>query len=166
MKKCPFCAEDLQDEATICRFCNRQVVRQTQPENPVGKRLVALLTLGLGGALLVILVGFYRFAPEEFWNTFGPVIGLSDAPGLTPGDRGSHKPAFDVTMAEYLRLQEGITYEEAVAILGRAGVEQSRSELAGITTVMYSWTNRDGIANMNAMFQNGRLISKAQLGLR
>jgi hypothetical protein len=30
---------------------------------------------------------------------------------------------------------------------------------------MYAWQNADG-SNMNAMFQNDRLISKAQFGLR
>jgi hypothetical protein len=30
---------------------------------------------------------------------------------------------------------------------------------------MYSWQNDSG-SNMNAMFQNGKLVNKAQLGLR
>ncbi len=62
------------------------------------------------------------------------------------------------------RSSTGMTYPEVVGILGEAGEEMSRNELAGITTVMYSW-KRFGGANMNAMFQNGKLISKAQFGL-
>ena len=58
-----------------------------------------------------------------------------------------------------------MTYDRAVEVIGVPGSEQSRSEIAGITTVMYSWMNADG-GNMNAMFQNGKLISKAQFGLK
>jgi hypothetical protein len=38
-------------------------------------------------------------------------------------------------------------------------------ELAGIKTVMYSWQNPDG-SNMNAMFQDDKLVSKAQFMLK
>jgi len=60
-----------------------------------------------------------------------------------------------------------MSYEEVVTILGSAGTEQSRSSLGGITTVMHSWQGSGSFgANMNAMFQNGRLVSKAQFGLK
>jgi hypothetical protein len=31
---------------------------------------------------------------------------------------------------------------------------------------MYQWSNTSGFANMNAMFQNDALVTKAQFGLR
>jgi hypothetical protein len=68
-------------------------------------------------------------------------------------------------MSEFSRLQSGATYQRAVSIIGAAGEEMSRSEIAGITTVMYGWKNFDG-SNMNAMFQNGGLVNKAQFGLK
>ena len=70
-----------------------------------------------------------------------------------------------VTAAEYRQLTTGMTYDQAFEIIGFHGEELSRNEIAGILTVMVQWTNRDG-GNMNAMFQNGRLIQKAQFGLR
>ena len=70
-----------------------------------------------------------------------------------------------VTAAEYRQLTTGITYDQAFEIIGFHGEELSSNEIAGISTVMVQWANRDG-GNMNAMFQNGRLIQKAQFGLR
>jgi len=57
-----------------------------------------------------------------------------------------------------------MSYSEAGCIL-EPGTEMSRSDIAGYTTVMYSWQG-PGLGNMNAMFQNGRLVTKAQFGLR
>ena len=70
-----------------------------------------------------------------------------------------------VTMASYAALKPGMTYEQAVKILGGPGKELSSNAIGGFTTVMYQW---DGgfMANMNATFQNGKLVSKAQLGLK
>lgn len=70
-----------------------------------------------------------------------------------------------VTMASYQQLQTGMSYDQAVAIIGSPGEEVSRNDIAGISTVMYSWSNPDG-SNMNAMFQDSALVQKAQFGLR
>lgn len=70
-----------------------------------------------------------------------------------------------VTMAEFNGLKTGMTYEQAVAVIGARGEKISRTELAGIATVMYGWKSADG-SNMNAMFQTNRLINKAQFGLQ
>jgi hypothetical protein len=43
----------------------------------------------------------------------------------------------------------------------------SQSGSGRYTTIMYMWEGRGGLgANMNAMFQGGKLIAKAQFGLR
>jgi len=70
-----------------------------------------------------------------------------------------------VDLAVYETLFDGMSYTDVTRVIGSAGEEMSRSELGNIDTVMYSWKNRDG-SNMNAMFQNDRLIQKAQFGLR
>lgn len=70
----------------------------------------------------------------------------------------------EVTKAKYDRLQTGMTEAQAVKILGCHGIEMSSTDLGGIYTVMYMWTG-NGIGNMNAMFQDNALVSKAQFGL-
>ena len=69
-----------------------------------------------------------------------------------------------LSKANYLRISEGMTYREVVAVLGKPGEEMSRSDIAGFTTVMYGWKRWNG-ANMNAIFQNDALVTKAQFGL-
>lgn len=73
-----------------------------------------------------------------------------------------------VTMAGFNALENGMSYEDAVTILGRAGEKMSESEIGGVQTVMYQWKADRGSlgANMNAMFQDGKLILKAQAGLK
>jgi Domain of Unknown Function with PDB structure (DUF3862) len=90
---------------------------------------------------------------------FAPVSEAQDTSSFTPG----------VTMANYNRLKTGMTYAQVVAILGKEGTELSSSEIGGTRGAMYMWKG-DGLsklagANMNAMFENGKLVSKAQLGL-
>ena len=73
-----------------------------------------------------------------------------------------------------MALKNGMSYDDVVEILGREGEEVSRNHMDGVAgvmdaidTVMYQWMNPGlMVGNMNAMFQNNRLISKAQFGLQ
>jgi len=56
-----------------------------------------------------------------------------------------------------------MSYDEVARIIGASGELHSSSDMAGYRTVVYSWVNPNG-SNMNAMFQNGRLVNKAQFG--
>jgi hypothetical protein len=77
------------------------------------------------------------------------------------------KDTTGVNMENYSKLQTGMSYEEVVRILGKQGEEMSSNDIAGYRTVMYMWDGDSGFgANMNAIFQNGKLVSKAQFGLK
>ncbi len=69
-----------------------------------------------------------------------------------------------VTKAEFDQITPGMSYAEVQGIIGDPGQKLSEGAMMGITTTMYMWQNAGG-SNMNAMFQNDKLINKAQMNL-
>lgn len=77
-----------------------------------------------------------------------------------------------VTMEKFSKIQNGMSYKEVVSIIGSEGelisqnhIEGAPGVMASIDTAMYTWSNKS-LSNMNATFQNDKLMSKAQLGLK
>jgi len=77
-----------------------------------------------------------------------------------------------ISKSKYDQISEGMSYSEVASIIGSEGAEESSSKIEGvpgvmesISTKMYAWQNSDG-SNMNAIFQNDKLVQKAQFGLK
>ncbi len=111
----------------------------------------------------------YLTATGAAFATFGLFLAwLASGPSASPPDvavlAGARQKG--VSKAAFLRLQTGISYAQAVGVLGAEGDEEARSDTAGIVTVSYRWKGQGMIgANMSAMFQNDKLVTKAQVGL-
>ena len=80
---------------------------------------------------------------------------------------GASKSGNTVTKEEFDKIETGMTYEEVVEIIGFDGELISQVDIGDgdqYKTEIYTWANPGG-ANMNATFQGGKMVSKAQTGL-
>lgn len=88
MKKCPFCAEDIQDSAIKCKHCSSNLYAQEPPRRSSSagqgksKLVAALLALFLGG------LGIHKFYLGKsigilylifFWTFIPAIVALIDA---------------------------------------------------------------------------------------
>jgi hypothetical protein len=72
-----------------------------------------------------------------------------------------------VTLENFNKIQTGMTVNEVYAILGEPAETLSENEIGGTKTKMVQWT-QSGLmgGNMNVMFQDDKVIQKAQFGLK
>jgi hypothetical protein len=92
---------------------------------------------------------------------------LLTACGPTVTDSGSK--GIKVSKAEFDQIQSGMTVSQVEGIVGGAGDLVTESGKAGedLHTVAYSFDGEGSVgANANFMFQGGKLINKAQAGLK
>lgn len=94
----------------------------------------------------------------------------SAAPSAKATEAPKNKPT--MSKAEFDKLESGMTYDEATAIIGGPGEVVSESGKKGgtdleIHTVMLQYKGEGGVgANANLMFQDEKLVNKAQMGLK
>ncbi len=164
---CPACHANVKGrpldsgEQVQCPGCGKSVhlalaLEGEDGENEIVARVVRVLRPGVG-----------RKPPEQILlaSPMQIVCGLLVLFGIVAfalnGGIGEQK----YTMEKYDQIQTNMHHDRVVKILRSSGTELSRVELGGYLTIMVEWQNRDG-SNMNVMFQNGYVISKAQSGLR
>ncbi len=75
-----------------------------------------------------------------------------------------------ISLEEFNKIETGMTYEEVCNIVGGEGTLGSSVDIGvgeEYKSEIYQWTGDGSIgANANVTFQGGKVISKAQIGLK
>ena len=72
-----------------------------------------------------------------------------------------------LNLEKFNKIETGMSYQDVVNIIGEEGTVLSESEIGNIKSTIYSWYGEGSIgANANVTFQNGKVVSKAQVGLK
>ena len=120
----------------------------------------ALCVIAFGGCAIVGITAFNSV--DKAVTTSAPATDSNTK--QTEAKKETKKDNSKLTLDKFNKLKTDMSYDQVVKILDSKGEVMSESEVGGIKTVMYTWKGPFG-ANMNATFQNDKLMSKAQLGL-
>jgi hypothetical protein len=137
-----------------------------------GKLYVAYYSYGQ----LLLARGQKSDAVLQFQNALGirpsgieaqqALANLTPTPTATSKPAPTNTPVWTPTLAMYNRVQNGMTYNQVVAILGYQIPESSRSAVGGSTSIFYDWSSPRGTASLHIMTTDGRVVLKSERGLQ
>ena len=140
-KKCKYCQSEIDKKATVCPVCKRTLKGHHGC-------LVSIL------AVIVVFIGIGVLASRMNSSIQREVSGVTDDEQY-------------ITMSEYNEIQNGMTYDEVVEIVGGPGQPSVSSGSPGYQIELYTWYgNGTAGSNANVTFTNGQVTGKAQVGLK
>jgi len=101
---------------------------------------------------------------------------LSSATIMFQGGRLTNKSQFglgggadiEISLEQFNQLENGMTLEEVIAIVGGEGeiISESGQKGSQFHTIMYSYKGNTLVSSVSLMFQGNKLQSKSQIGLK
>lgn len=138
-KKCKYCQTDIPKKAKVCPNCKKNLKSHG-------------CLAGVSIFLCVIVVCIF-------------IAALSGSKDEISEDI-SEATAELITLDEFNTIQNGMSYEEVVEIIGSEGEASSTATVGDITTSIYMWKGKGSVgANANVTFIDNKVTAKAQFGL-
>ncbi len=150
-KPCKHCKLMIPKSAKVCPYC-----RKKQKHTALGIMLLVFGLIGLSVSCSRMLGDSETITNASIQNQAKVTESLNSENSIDNGY---------ATLDKFNQIETNMAYEEVVDIMGSEGTIMSESEVMGIKSTMYYWYAENGIANMNIMVQNNKVVSKAQLGL-
>lgn len=150
-----------QEQTKICKHCKTAIPKKAKVCPNCRKKQGGILKWILIIFVALIIIGAIAGGGNDSSNDSSNTTSSSSV----DKNDGTKKEASGLTEEKYNSIEQGMTYDEVVGIIGEEGTNISEVELGGITTVVYEWTASDGWGNANITFQDNKVVNKAQFGV-
>lgn len=159
-KTCKRCGEVLPKGAKVCPRCGARQKGQAK-----------WIILGVVALFLIIgIAGGGGDSGSSSAKKSGASKSTASESSQTQAESTKTQEKPVATMDKYNQIQNNMSYAQVKAIMGFDGTEQgsSNASAGGITmeVKIYDWEGEDLGANMTVSFQNDKVVSKAQIGLK
>ena len=152
---CNKCGREIANDSRVCKFCGSTVAQTTINYN-INSNTTAKRK---NPAIIGVGIAFSAIVDETASNVSTSGNTISD----------NKKEDKKINLEKFNKIKTGMTYKQVVEIIGEEGTVLSESNISNnekYHTVMYYWYGKDGISNANITIQGGKVISKAQIGLK
>jgi len=139
-KKCKHCQTEIDKKAKICPNCRRS------------QKKAGCLTFIIA---FIIVVGA------------GGIIASIQNNAIQKNVSGVSNDSEYITLDEYNAIENDMSYEDVVKLIGSEGTSTTESSVGDITVKIITWYG-NGMAgsNANVTFTNDKVTGKAQIGLK